>query len=167
MVAAFAVRCAVFARLVWQAVQAAGACLPVSANLVVVWSNGAFAKLCSLWQLLQSCLNAPLCGSTWQAAQVSYFGVTCSAGRTWHSTQATVLCLPSSANFVVAWSNFRVRHVATVWQLVQASAAFGVCGSLWHEVQVAKAMPLNCWFLWHDSQATFSCAPSSLNAAFE
>ena len=50
--------------------------------------------------------------------------------------------------------------------LVQASVAFGVCGSLWHEAQVAKAMPLNCWFLWHDSQATFSCAPSRASRVY-
>ena len=62
----------------WHFAHASLACAPVRANRVpVAWSKVPRPNPVSLWQLLQSCLNAPRCGSWWHVAQRSNLSATC------------------------------------------------------------------------------------------
>src|SRR5437868_2163835 len=90
----------------------------------------------------------------------------------WQSLQATVLCFPSSGNFVFEWSKpcicaMRVQLEVT-WQLSQVAAKAPLCGSVWQPVHFAKESPvyfmygLASWIgVWHFAQSSFSCAPVS------
>ena len=70
----------------WHAAHFAVACLPVRANVVfAAWSKGTPRKDFSLWQLAQSCLNSPRCGSWWHVAQVPAFSLTFVAGSLWQA----------------------------------------------------------------------------------
>ena len=117
---------------VWQLSQATSRCLPSRGYFVFEWSkvvvNVDFFHVAVEWQLPQSCLNSPLCGSVWQAAHVSnaipaYFGCP-SCPAVWHFLHSTFRCAPVSLNLVFEWSKFRSSSFApfqleVVWHCVQ------------------------------------------------
>lgn len=170
----------------WHFAQSTVACLPVS---------GYFDVLCSftpksdgfhpstVWHSAHSpflgrASNCPLCGSgLWQSAQFANATGLLKSPLTWHCTQLTLACMPSSGYFVVEWSNANPGNIffqlAVVWQSSQRCLNAPLCGSTWHAVQESnfmsryRAAPPGWSGLWHFSQATFICNPVSGYRVFE